>query len=97
MKIPFLNQEINGLKIYGPKKRVGLVSFTLEGIHPHDISAILDEEGIAIRSGHHCAMPLHNRLGIIGSSRASAYIYNDENDFDRLYDGLIKAKKIFGN
>lgn len=91
--------EVKGLKIIGPKeaeKRVSLASFTIDGIHPHDIATILSEEGIAIRSGHHCAMPLHKELKIDASSRASFYIYNDISQVDKLVESLEKAKKIFG-
>ena len=71
-------QTVNGLKILGPEssKRGGVVSFTLEGIHPHDVAQLLDRDGIAVRAGHHCAMPLHDRLGIPASTRASFYLYN---------------------
>ncbi|MBI5223012.1 cysteine desulfurase [Candidatus Micrarchaeota archaeon] len=90
--------EIKGLKILGPyneNKRVSLASFTLEGVHPHDLAAILDEQGIAVRSGHHCAMPLHARLGVDASTRASFYLYNTKEEADKLVDGIEKAKKIF--
>lgn len=91
--------EIQGVKVYGPDRvehRGGVLAFTVEGVHPHDLASILDEEGIAIRSGHHCAMPLHERLNIPASSRASFYIYNGKSDVDALCDGIQKAKKIFG-
>jgi len=85
------------LEIYGPKSshnRTGLVSFNLVGAHPHDVSAILASEGIAVRSGHHCAMPLHKHLELPGSVRASFYLYNDFDDIDTLFQGLEKARKI---
>ncbi len=91
--------EVKGLKVIGPKeteKRVSLAAFTIDGIHPHDIAAILSEEGIAIRSGHHCAMPLHSALKLDASSRASFYIYNEISQVDKLVEALEKAKKIFG-
>ena len=90
--------EIDGIEIYGPssEQRGGLVSFNLAGIQPHDIAAALDYDGIAIRAGHHCAQPLHEKLGIEASARASFYLYNTMEEVDRLVDGLHKAKKVFG-
>jgi len=89
-----------GVRIVGPldaKKRTGLVSFVLDNIHPHDVSLLLDREGIAIRSGHHCAMPLHTRLGLPqGTSRASFYIYNSQKDIEALVQSLKKIKQMFG-
>ena len=85
------------LEIYGsqnPEERTGLVSFNIKGIHPHDLAAVLASEGIAVRSGHHCAMPLHKHLQIPGSVRASFYLYNDESDIEALFEGIKKAKKI---
>ncbi len=91
-------EEIPGVKIFGPpvEKRGGVVSFTLAGIHPHDVAQILDRDGIAIRAGHHCAQPLHEKFGIPATSRASFYLYNRMDDVDRLVDGLYKVKKLFG-
>jgi cysteine desulfurase/selenocysteine lyase len=91
-------KEIPGLIIYGPpiENKGGVISFSMSGLHPHDISQILDEDGIAIRAGHHCAMPLHEKLGLIATSRASFYLYNSYNDVDKLINGLLKAKQIFG-
>lgn len=91
--------EIEGIMILGPsdaKKRTGLVSFTIKGAHPHDIAAILSEKGIAVRSGQHCTMPLHDRLGISASIRASFYIYNTKEDIDKLVYELKEAKKLLG-
>ncbi len=90
--------KIKKLTIYGPKdarKRAGLVAFNLGDIHPHDLATILDQEGIAVRSGHHCAMPLHTRLGISASTRASFYLYNTLEEVDLLVKALEKATKIF--
>lgn len=91
--------HLSNLTIYGPKnaeKKIGVVAFNLEGIHAHDLAQLLDEEGIAIRSGHHCAMPFHReRLHISASARASFYIYNDRDDIDKLVEGIKKAEKIF--
>lgn len=89
--------EIDGITIYGPPadERGGIVSFNLEGIHPHDLATLLDREAIAIRAGHHCAQPLHERLGIAASARASFYLYSTPEEVDALVVGLKKAKKIF--
>ncbi len=91
--------ETKGVNILGPKdatKRAGLVAFELEKVHPHDVAAILDDSGIAIRSGHHCAMPLHLRLNIPASSRASFHVYTKKEEIDALITGLEKVKMIFG-
>ncbi len=90
--------EIEGLHIYGPhtmEARGGMVSFTMDGIHPHDIASLLDGEGIAVRAGHHCAQPLHRFLGIPATTRASFYLYNIPEEIDRLATGLEKVKKLF--
>lgn len=92
-------QKIEGLKIFGPldpQKRTGLVSFYIDGLHPHDIAAVLNNEGIAVRSGHHCAHPLHRKLNVTSSVRASFYLYNNEADVDKLVAGLNKAKQLLG-
>ncbi|MBN1260740.1 MAG: SufS family cysteine desulfurase [Anaerolineae bacterium] len=88
--------EITGLHILGPEasKRGGVVSFWMDGIHPHDTASLLDEQGIAIRAGLHCAEPLHTRFGLKASSRASFYIYNDRDDVEALVDGLAYVKKV---
>ena len=89
--------QVEGLRILGPgpEQRGGLVAFTLDGIHPHDLSAVLDGDGIAIRAGHHCAQPIHDRLGIVASARASFYLYNTFEEVDKLVVGLEKAAAIF--
>lgn len=87
--------EIEGLTIYGPKKRAALVTFNLGDIHPHDVSTVLDTEGIAIRAGHHCAQVLMKELDVVATARASMYLYNTEEDIDRLVEGLQKAKEYF--
>jgi len=90
---------IKGIKIIGnkdPKKRGGVIAFDVKGVHPHDLATILDEHNIAIRSGHHCAMPLHERLGLGASNRASFYLYNNKKDVDLLCSAIEDAKKIFG-
>ncbi|TAL47960.1 cysteine desulfurase [archaeon] len=86
--------EVNGIKVYGPEERAGLVSFDFGNIHPHDVAEILNSEGIAIRSGHMCAQPLMNRLGVNAVSRASFYIYNMREEIDKLVDGLEKVKTV---
>lgn len=91
--------RISGIEIYGPKDardRLAVISFNLKGVHPHDLASILDDEGIAVRSGHHCAQPLMRQLGMDNTARASFYIYNTEDEVDALVSALEKAKKIFG-
>jgi cysteine desulfurase / selenocysteine lyase len=89
--------EIEGVTLYGPEKnRTGLVSFSLPDVHPHDLSQLLDEEGVAIRSGHHCAQPLMRRLGVAATARASFYVYNTEDEVDALVEGLGRAREFFG-
>lgn len=90
-------RDIEGLTIYGPmdKPRGGLISFTLDGIHPHDIASILDQQGIAIRAGHHCAQPLTEKLGAIATARASFYIYTTKDEINQLCDSILLAKKVF--
>lgn len=90
-------RQIDGLKIYGPEKRSGLVTFTMKEAHPHDIATVLDTEGIAIRAGHHCCQPLMKWLKVSSTARASFYLYNTEEDIDALVKGLIKTKEYFGN
>jgi cysteine desulfurase/selenocysteine lyase len=91
-------EAIEGVRIYGPPvdERSGVVSFTLEDVHPHDLATILDGEGVCIRAGHHCAQPLMRRLGVTATARASFYVYNDEEDVDALLAGILKARDIFG-
>src|SRR5437867_4769195 len=90
--------EIPGLVAYGPPadRRAGIVSFNLDGIHPHDVAQILDSEGVAIRGGHHCTQPLMRRLGVAATNRASFYLYTIPEEIDRLVDGLHKVNKTFG-
>ncbi|MGH2537200.1 MAG: cysteine desulfurase [Candidatus Promineifilaceae bacterium] len=89
--------EIDGLTALGPPagKRGGLVAFTLDKVHPHDVAQILDRSGVAIRAGHHCAMPLHAALGIPASARASFYLYTSTGEVDRLVEGLHEVRKTF--
>ena len=86
----------NSVKIIGnPKNKGGVISFTIEGVHPHDIATILDEDGVAIRAGHHCCQILHDKLEIPASARASVGVYNTKSDFDQLNESINKCKKIF--
>jgi cysteine desulfurase/selenocysteine lyase len=88
--------SIDRLRIIGPRKNRGAVfSFVLRGIHPHDVSEILDSKKIAVRGGHHCAMPLMKSLGITGTSRASFYFYNTKKDVDALIEGIKKVQEVF--
>jgi cysteine desulfurase / selenocysteine lyase len=91
-------EEIPGLKVFGPSadKKGGVASFTLDGIHPHDVAQILDTYGVAVRAGHHCAQPLHEKFGIQATSRASFYIYSTKEEVDKLVAGIYQVKKIFG-
>ncbi len=89
--------EIEGITLYGPKKdRTGLVSFSLPDVHAHDLSQLLDEEGVAIRSGHHCTQPLMRRLGVAATARASFYLYNTDEEVDTLVAALQRAREFFG-
>jgi cysteine desulfurase/selenocysteine lyase len=88
--------EVNILGPLDPQKRGGLVSFTFGDVHPHDIAQVLDQEGIAIRAGHHCTMPLHKKLNLAASARASFYLYNTREEVDAFIGALLKAKKLFG-
>jgi len=90
--------HIPGLRLYGPTKRDargGSLSFSLEGVHPHDIATILDGVGVAVRAGHHCTQPLHRYLDVQATTRASLYIYNLPEEIDRLVAGLERARKLF--
>jgi len=90
--------EVQGLRVYGPAElehRGGVVSFTLGSIHPHDVAQVLDEEGIAVRAGHHCTMPLHRRLGVQATTRASFSVYSTADEVDALVAGLEKTARFF--
>jgi len=87
--------KIKNISVYGPKIRAGVIAFNLKGIHAHDVSALLDTEGIAVRGGHHCAMPLTKKLGMDASVRASFYLYNTKKDVDALIKGLKKVEEVF--
>ena len=91
-------KQLDKVKLIGPKDNVdrgSVISFTIEGIHPHDVGQVLDQYGVAVRTGHHCAWPLMRKLGLVGTTRASFYIYNDEADVDALIDSVMHAQKYF--
>ncbi|OEF99402.1 cysteine desulfurase [Vulcanibacillus modesticaldus] len=89
--------SIDGITIYGPKKNhSSLITFNMDGIHPHDVATVLDTEGIAVRAGHHCAQPLMKWLKVSATARASFYLYNTKEDVDAWINGLIKTKEYFG-
>jgi cysteine desulfurase / selenocysteine lyase len=91
--------DIPGVTVLGPgigEPRVGLASFDVDGVHSHDIGQFLDDRGVAVRVGHHCAQPLHRRLGVTSSTRASAYLYTTEDEVDEFLDGVSAATKFFG-
>ena len=89
-------RDIPGLALFGPEDSAGIVSFALDGVHPHDIGTILDDEGVAIRAGHHCAQPLMALLGVPATARASFAAHSDASDIEALVRGLHKVKRIFG-
>lgn len=88
---------IDGLTIYGPKHRGGLVTFNIEGVYPHDVATVLDAEGIAVRAGHHCAQPLMKWLNVTATARASFYLYNTKEEIDQFVGALQKTKEYFGH
>ncbi|WP_079526944.1 cysteine desulfurase [Halobacillus hunanensis] len=90
-------EQVEGLTIYGPEKRAGLITFNLSDVHPHDLATVLDAEGIAVRAGHHCAQPLMKWLEVSATARASFYLYNTEEDIDRFVQGLQTTKEYFGD
>lgn len=90
--------RLNKVDVIGPKNntdRGAVISFTIDGIHPHDVGQVLDQYGVAVRTGHHCAWPLMKKLGLVGTTRASFYVYNDETDVDVLVDSIVQAQKYF--
>ena len=90
--------ELDGVHVYGPppRDRSGVASFSVAGIHPHDLATVLDQQGVCIRAGHHCAQPLMRRLDVSATARASFYVYNDVADVDALVAGVVAAKELFG-
>jgi cysteine desulfurase / selenocysteine lyase len=89
-------RAFNSITLFGPEESAGIVSFAMQGVHPHDIGTILDEEGVAIRAGHHCAQPLMDYLGVPATARASFGIYNDEGDVAAFVRGIERVQRIFG-
>jgi cysteine desulfurase / selenocysteine lyase len=91
-------EEVPGVRVFGPSahNKGGVAAFTLDGVHPHDVAQILDRDGIAVRAGHHCAQPLHEKFGIPATSRASFYLYNSKDEVDLLVNGIYKVKELFG-
>jgi len=89
-------RSINSIRLFGPEKSAGIVSFAMAGVHPHDLGTILDEENVAIRAGHHCAQPLMAHLGVPATARASFGLYSDEDDIAALMRGIERTKRIFG-
>jgi len=90
--------KVKGIRIYGPENpgtKAGVISFNLGDVHAHDMATLLDEDGIAVRSGHHCAQPLMERLGVSSTTRASVYVYNNEEEIDRLAESVKRAGRIF--
>ena len=90
--------QLDKVEVIGPKNNIdrgSVISFTIDGIHPHDVGQVLDQYGVAVRTGHHCAWPLMRKLGLVGTTRASFYIYNDEADVDALIDSILEAQKYF--
>ena len=88
--------KMNSVRLFGPENSAGIISFAVEGVHPHDVGTILDEEGVAIRAGHHCAQPLMDHMGVPATARASFGLYNDMDDVAALVRGLERVKRIFG-
>ncbi len=86
----------NSIRLFGPEESAGIVSFAMEGVHPHDLGTILDEEHVAIRAGHHCAQPLMDHLGVPATARASFGLYSDESDIAALLRGIERTQRIFG-
>jgi cysteine desulfurase/selenocysteine lyase len=91
--------EVGGVRVIGPTTtddRGGAVSFAVDGIHPHDVGQVLDDRGVAVRVGHHCAWPVCRRYGVPATTRASFYVYNDLDDLDALVEGIVEAQRFFG-
>ncbi len=90
-------REVPGLHVLGPglDERGGVISFTMDGMHPHDIAQVLDQDGVCVRAGHHCTKPLHRKLGMAASVRASFYVYTIKEEIDILAKGLLKTRELF--
>lgn len=91
-------EEVPGVRVFGPsaEHKGGVASFTFHGVHPHDVAQILDSEGVAVRAGHHCAMPLHEKFNLPATTRASFYLYNTVSEVDRMIEALYRVKQVFG-
>ncbi|RPH59797.1 MAG: aminotransferase class V-fold PLP-dependent enzyme, partial [Chloroflexi bacterium] len=91
-------EEIPGVKLFGPDAahKGGVAAFTMDCAHPHDVAQILDTIGVAVRAGHHCAQPLHEKFGIPATSRASFYLYSTKDEVDKLVEGIYKVRQYFG-
>ena len=92
-------EQIDGIRVLGPKagvERIGLAAFDVDGVHSHDVGQFLDDQGIAVRVGHHCAQPLHRRLGLVSTTRASTYLYNTTDDVDAFLDAVAGVRPFFG-
>ena len=87
---------MNDVTLFGPADSAGIVSFMLDGVHPHDLGTILDEANVAIRAGHHCAQPLMDHLGVPATARASFGLYSNETDVAALLEGIARTRRIFG-
>jgi cysteine desulfurase/selenocysteine lyase len=90
--------SVPDVRVYGPRDpelRTGVVSFNLDGVHPHDAGTVLDEAGIAVRAGHHCCQPLHRTLDVAATLRASFYLYNSRDEVDALVDALATARRLY--
>jgi cysteine desulfurase / selenocysteine lyase len=91
--------EVGGIRIFGPldaERRGGVISFAVDGMHPHDVAELCDRNGVCIRAGHHCAQPLMRMLGVPATARASFHVYNSRDDVDKLIEALADARKVFG-
>ena len=90
-------RDLPGCTVYGPppSKRSGVISFSLDDVHPHDLATILDQHDVCVRAGHHCAQPLMRRLGVSATARASFYVYSEQSDVDALCTGLVAAQSMF--
>jgi cysteine desulfurase/selenocysteine lyase len=90
-------EEVPGVRVFGPeaKHKGGVAAFTFADAHPHDVAQILDDRGVAVRAGHHCAMPLHEKLGLPATTRASFYLYNSPEEIDKLVEGLYAVREVF--
>jgi cysteine desulfurase / selenocysteine lyase len=90
-------RDVPGLHVLGPglDERGGVISFTMDGMHPHDVAQVLDQEGVCVRAGHHCTKPLHRKLGMTASVRASFYVYTIKEEIDILAAGLLKTRELF--